>query len=356
MDSKKNSVTFSKEGTFCIHDTIPMQGFYVDKSGIIYYDGEHLLDESKFDAHPKRRNEYAGKYPQDEQSKADAVLMAKKVNVALVEKFMPAARGLAQVWDDIYQEGRMSAKKTNSSPGHINLIPNKDCAVKIKSKDGEEILEINLDKTISILGETFELEKLKDCLVNNLKSDNVGALLVHDTGGLKSTGVDMSQANIICLESPSFEFDPNFIQQLTDKIAEQQQSQITLLEIQVDSLQSQINVANAVKIEEAFEDEKFDSFKNRAKETLKEAYAVIEDMEGLDMLHQAKAIKEALLAENRRQLVLTHEKVRGRLERLQAVKETEETRSGWPIKRIIFAVVLIVLAAIYGPVILALIF
>lgn len=307
MDSKKNSVTFSKEGTFCIHDTIPMQGFYVDKSGIIYYDGEHLLDESKFDAHPKRRNEYAGKYPQDEQAKADAVLMAKKVNVALVEKFMPAARGLAQVWDDIYQEGKMRNKRPI-----INLSN-----------------EINLSR---------------------------GSILVHNAGGLKSTGVDMSQANIICLESPSFEFDPNFIQQLTDKIAEQQQSQITLLEIQVDSLQSQINVANAVKIEEAFEDEKFDSFKNRAKETLKEAYAVIEDMEGLDMLHQAKAIKEALLAENRRQLVLTHEKVRGRLERLQAVKETEETRSGWPIKRIIFAVVLIVLAAIYGPVILALIF
>lgn len=294
---KKNSITFSKEGNHYIHDTIPKQGFYVDKSGIIYYDGEHLLDESKFDAHPKRRNEYAGKYPQDEQSKADAVLMAKKVNVALVEKFMPAARGLAQVWDDIYQEGKMRNKKPT------------------------------------------------------------GSMLVSDTGGLKSTRVDISQATIACLESPLLEFDPNFIQQLTDKIAEQQQSQITLLEIQVDSLQSQINLANSINIEEAFEDEKFDSFKSRAKEILKETYAVIEDMEGLDMLHQAKAIKEALLTENRKQLVLTHEKVRERLERLQSSnKETEETQSGWPIKRIIFAAVLIILAAIYGPAILALIF
>lgn len=303
---RDDTVNFSKDGTHYIHDIIPKQGFYVDKSGIIYYDGEQLLDESKFDAHSKKRNEYAGKYPQDEQTKANAILMAKKVNVALVEKFMPAARGLAQVWDDTYQEDSIRLKAAKIVKDNSQLIPEPPTTI-------------------------------------------AGHILIWNGSEMKWEKTFNNQSRV--------SLDKNYIEEIVEKVIEYQEAAICLLAVQVDSLQTQINVANTLKIEEAFADEKFDSFKNRAKETLKEAYDVIEDMEGLDQLHQAKAIKEAALAENRKQLVLTHEKVRERLERLQTVNNPiEETQTGWPIKRIIFAVMLIALAAVYGPEILALIF
>ena len=114
---------------------------------------------------------------------------------------------------------------------------------------------------------------------------------------------------------------------------------------------------NAVNIEEAFEDEKFDSFKNRAKETLKEAYAVIEDMEGVDRLHQAKAIKEAALKENKRQLVITQQMVYDRLEKLKKSRnQVEEKKRSILYVKLIIAVGIVAASAVFGPALLAFIF
>lgn len=285
-------------------DVIPKQGFYVDISGIIYYDGEQLLNEEKFDAYSKKRNEDCRKNPDEPRSR-------KEIDEGLVAQFMPAALSLAQAWDDTYQEGRMKLRAAKIVKDNPQLIPEPPTVI-------------------------------------------AGHILVWNGNEMKWETILNNQ--------PTVSLDENYIEEIVEKVIEYQETAIRLLAVQVDSLQTQINVANAVKIEEAFADEKFDSFKNRAKETLKEAYDVIEDMEGLDMLHQAKAIKEAALAENRKQLVLTHEKVRERLERLQKVNKTnEESYQGDGISvgkvtcAIFLLIAIITLAVIYGPAILTLI-
>lgn len=289
-----------------IHDIIPKHGFYVDKSGILYLDGMQVCgdDERKFDARSKECGEDCRKDP-------TAPVLPTADN-KLVEQFMPAALSLAKAWDDTYQEGRMSIREAKTIKD--NPRPPEDtpwCAF----------------------------------------APIPGHALVWNGSEMRWTALPYSDHVAL---------DEEHIEEIVERVTEHQETQISLLSAQVDSLQSQINAANAVKIEEAFADEKFDSFKNRAKETLKEAFDVIEDMEGLDQLHQAKAIKEAALAENKRQLVLTTEMVRERLKRLQNINKKNKSHGNISIVKIAFAILiltmLIALAVIYGPAVLTLIF
>jgi len=94
-------------------------------------------------------------------------------------------------------------------------------------------------------------------------------------------------------------------------------SDIGLLKVQADSIQQQMTVLQSVDIENSFETEKLDSFKAKTRDAIQEAGAILDDMEDADALIQARAIKGLCLEENKRRKVMTHQRIKDRLVKLQ---------------------------------------
>ena len=201
------------------------------------------------------------------------------------------------------EPGEFSVSPSQSNPcGEVDILSMGD------------IVDINDSNTENIDG-----TKLFDCIDDAIVPTNKERIW---TGGIVWDAASTWDNSYVYHTVPyhTAYIDDKYIEQIVKKVTDYQQVEINLLQAQVDSLQSQINIISSVNIEESFEDEKFDSFKNRAKDALGDACALIEDIEGLNKLHQIKCIKEEILTENKKQLIITQQDVKKRLERLYSTK------------------------------------
>ena len=126
-----------------------------------------------------------------------------------------------------------------------------------------------------------------------------------------------------------------------------QSKEASLLKAQMDSLQQQFNFASRINIEREMEDDKLNELKARAREILQETAYVLDDMEGMSAIKQARFIKEEVLKENRRQMVLKSSELHERLERIKRANAPKISSGiGWTITTIIL-IILSAIAAVF---------
>jgi len=249
---------------------IPQRGFYVDTNGRIYLDGVRTTRSSL--SGPAYRGPYKAviKKPGEHITKPDTPAKDnfKELQDKMVDEFRHAAKGLAKAWDRGCQNGEWADKEDD--------------------KEYEKEREAEMGAVYDGRQVTFTANGSQ--AMPRLEKDCVGDEVIE------------LQANV---------------GELTDIVTDIVETDLGLIKVQTDSMQKQLSALQSVDIDDDYEGEKLDSFKTRTKDAIQEAGFVLDDMENADRMLQAREMKRACLAENKRRNIGAQLTVQERLAKLR---------------------------------------